>query len=127
VSIHGPDRNLIFRLLGPAEPEVSCERCFELLDRYVDLELAGEDADARLPGMRAHLEGCPACHEDHESLRELVAATADWRRRILRRAGFRNELARELAGDGDIDLHDVLELVDRGCPPELAARILAPL
>ena len=52
---------------------------------------------------------------------------ADWRRRILRRAGFRSELARELADDGDIDLHDVLELVDRGCPPELAARILAPL
>ena len=70
-----PDRNLIGRLLGAAEPEVSCERCFELLDQYVELELAGEDADARLPGMRAHLEGCPACHEDHESLRELVAAS----------------------------------------------------
>jgi anti-sigma factor RsiW len=75
VSTHRPNRKLVARLLGPAEPEVSCERCFELLDRYVDLELAGEDVDARLPGMRAHLEGCPACHEDHESLRELVAAT----------------------------------------------------
>ncbi len=74
MSTHGPNRNLIARLLGPAEPEVSCDRCFELLDQYVDLELAGEDADARLPGMRAHFEGCPACHEDHESLRELVAA-----------------------------------------------------
>ncbi len=71
-----PNRDLIARLLGPADPEVSCEECFELLDRYVDLELAGEDADARLPGMRAHLQGCPACHEDHESLRELVARSA---------------------------------------------------
>ena len=68
-----PDRDLIGRLLGPADPEVSCDECFELLDQYVDLEVAGEDADARLPGMRAHLQGCPACHEDHESLRELVA------------------------------------------------------
>lgn len=67
--------DLIAMLLGPSDPEVSCERCFELLDQYVELELAGEDADARLPGMRAHLEGCPACREDHESLRELVAAT----------------------------------------------------
>ena len=75
MSTHGPNGNLIARLLGPAGREVSCDRCFELLDQYVDLELAGEDADARLPGMRAHLEGCPACHEDHESLRELVAAT----------------------------------------------------
>lgn len=66
-------RPLIARLLGPAGPELSCEECFEHLDEYVDLEVAGADADGRLPGMRAHLEGCPACHEDHESLRELVA------------------------------------------------------
>jgi hypothetical protein len=69
---HDPDR--IAHLLGPPGPEVSCEECFELLDEYVDLEVAGEDADARLPGMRAHLVGCPACREDHESLRDLVAA-----------------------------------------------------
>jgi predicted anti-sigma-YlaC factor YlaD len=65
-------RELITRLLGPAEPEVSCEECFELLDEYVDLELAGADADRRLPGMREHLQGCPACREDHESLRDFV-------------------------------------------------------
>jgi hypothetical protein len=63
---------LIDRLLGPGEPEVSCEDCFELLDEYVDLEVRGLDADARLPGLRAHLAGCPACHEDHESLLEFV-------------------------------------------------------
>jgi anti-sigma factor RsiW len=63
---------MIDELLGPEGPEVSCEECFERLDEYVELELAGEDAEARVPGMRAHLEGCPACREDHESLRELV-------------------------------------------------------
>jgi anti-sigma factor RsiW len=60
------------RLLGPAGDEVSCEECFELLDEYVELELSAEDADARLPGLRAHLEGCPACREDHASLLALV-------------------------------------------------------
>jgi anti-sigma factor RsiW len=75
MSTAHPSRDLFDRLLGPAEPEVSCEECFELLDQYVDLELAGDDADARLPGMRAHLQGCPACHEDHESLHEFVART----------------------------------------------------
>jgi hypothetical protein len=65
--------DVIKRLLGPEGPEVTCEECFELLDQFVDLELAGADADARLPGMRAHLEGCPACHEDHESLLEIAA------------------------------------------------------
>ncbi len=61
------------RLLGPAEPEVGCEVCFDELDRYVELELAGKDADAAIPGLRAHLDGCPACREEHESLHALVS------------------------------------------------------
>jgi hypothetical protein len=75
MSTEHPHRELIARLLGPSGPEVSCEDCFELLDAYVELEVAGEDADARLPGMREHLQGCPACREDHDSLREFVAQT----------------------------------------------------
>jgi hypothetical protein len=67
-------RDLLAALLGPGEPELTCDECFELLDRYVDLELAGADADRAVPGMRPHLSGCPACRDDHESLRELVAA-----------------------------------------------------
>ncbi len=39
------------RLLGPAEPKVGCDTCFEELDRYVELELAGKDADAVSPGL----------------------------------------------------------------------------
>jgi hypothetical protein len=62
------------RLLGPAEPEVGCDACFADLDRYVELELAGRDVDSILPGFRAHLEGCPACREEHDSLHTLVAS-----------------------------------------------------
>jgi predicted anti-sigma-YlaC factor YlaD len=51
-------------LLGPIGPEVTCEECFEHLDEYVE----GRD----VPGMDAHLEGCPACREDYESLLALV-------------------------------------------------------
>jgi hypothetical protein len=68
---------LLKRLLGPARPEISCEECFEQLDRYVELELSGADADAAIPGMSAHLEGCPACGEDHRSLRALIEAEPD--------------------------------------------------
>jgi hypothetical protein len=60
------------RLLGPGSPEVSCEGCFDELDRYVEAELAGVDADAAVPGLAAHLEGCPACAEDHRSLLALA-------------------------------------------------------
>ena len=66
-------RRLVAALLGPAEPELTCDECFEQLDRYVELELAGAEADEQVPGMRAHLKGCPACGEDHESLLELAA------------------------------------------------------
>jgi hypothetical protein len=60
------------RLLGPGEPELLCDECFERLDEYVELELQEAPADERIPGMRAHLEGCPACQEDYSSLRDLV-------------------------------------------------------
>ena len=67
-----PQHEDLKRLLGPAEPELLCDACFERLDEYVELELAGAPADERIPGMRAHLEGCPACSEDYDSLREFV-------------------------------------------------------
>ncbi len=56
------------RLLGPGQAEVTCEVCFTELDRYVELELAGADPEAAVPGMQAHLDGCPACFEEHQSL-----------------------------------------------------------
>lgn len=61
------------RVLGPGAPELTCEQCFDELDRYVELVLSEERADERIPGMHAHLEGCPACAEDFRSLRDLVS------------------------------------------------------
>ena len=52
----------------------------------------------------------------------------EWRRRRLMAAGFDEQLAGQLADDGaGVDLHELLVLLDRGCPPALAARIVAPL
>ena len=68
---------LIRTMLGPGEPEIDCDECFEQLDRYVDLELAGDDAPGGVPGMEPHLRGCPACREEYESLRELALADRD--------------------------------------------------
>jgi hypothetical protein len=50
-----------------------------------------------------------------------------WRTRRLRAAGLPEELVRRVAADCAYDLHALLELVDRGCPAELALRILAPI
>ncbi len=64
----------IRRLLGSPEPELLCDECFEKLDQYVELELRGAGADDEIPGMRPHLDGCPTCQEEYESLRELVSS-----------------------------------------------------
>jgi hypothetical protein len=47
-----------------------------------------------------------------------------WRRQELERGGYDNESAARIAERHDVDLHDAVALVARGCPPEIAARIL---
>lgn len=65
-------QGMIEQLVGPTDPELSCDECFELLDVYAELELAGRAADAEMPLMRAHLRGCSACLDDHDSLLALL-------------------------------------------------------
>ena len=72
---HHTHNSELERLLGPTGFEVGCDECFELLDQYVELEVAGLDADERIPGLRNHLDGCPACREEHDSLLALVIET----------------------------------------------------
>jgi hypothetical protein len=61
--------------------------------------------------------------EQEEEAREVVS----WRRDQLVHAGFALSLAARLASDTRFDLHALIELAERGCPPELAVRIVAPL
>jgi hypothetical protein len=50
-----------------------------------------------------------------------------WRREQLVGSGFAPALAARVAENTDYDLHALIELVERGCPPGLAVRILAPV
>jgi hypothetical protein len=56
-----------------------------------------------------------------------AGSVAGWRREQLVASGFEDALAERLAVDDGYDLHALIELVERGCPPPLAARVLAPL
>lgn len=58
---------------------------------------------------------------------ERAGDVVGWRREQLADSGFPLELATRLAKDGRYDLHALIELSERGCPPDLAARILAPI
>jgi hypothetical protein len=50
-----------------------------------------------------------------------------WRCEQLTRTGFPLPLAAKVAADTRYDLHALIELVERGCRPDLAVRILAPV
>jgi len=50
-----------------------------------------------------------------------------WRSEQLVETGFSLPLAARIASDPSYDLHALIELVERGCPPKLAAQIMAPL
>ena len=60
-----------------AVPEVLCKDCFEKHDATGEVKRKARAADDEIPGLRAHLIGCPACHEEYESLRELVRGDED--------------------------------------------------
>ena len=53
------------------DDEISCSECFDLVSRFVDLELAGEDAPGSMPELQHHLNQCRACRDEYEALRDL--------------------------------------------------------
>ena len=64
----------------------------------------------------------------HTKLAEAVRhEVVRWRRERLTESGFPLTVAARLAEDARYDLHALIELVERGCQPELAVRILAPV
>jgi hypothetical protein len=53
------------------EEEISCTECFDLVSGFVELEISGQDAAARLPKLKQHLNQCKACRDEYEALRDL--------------------------------------------------------
>jgi predicted anti-sigma-YlaC factor YlaD len=70
----------LLRLAARTEDEeLSCSECFDLLPQYVDLEIAGQAPDSRLPIFQQHLEQCAVCREEYETVRELARLEAEGR------------------------------------------------
>ena len=53
------------------EEEISCSECFDLISRFVELEITGQDPAAKLPRVKQHLNQCRACRDEYETLRDL--------------------------------------------------------
>lgn len=61
-------------LLRAHGADPGCAAGAEMVDQYVELELAGEDPAAHFPGLAAHLRSCPACRLDHDGVLDAVRA-----------------------------------------------------
>jgi hypothetical protein len=73
------DLGKLTRALGMThEEELVCDECFEELDRFVQMELAGLDAAAAMPFVQDHLKKCGDCREEYEALLEALRAEQGW-------------------------------------------------
>jgi predicted anti-sigma-YlaC factor YlaD len=67
------------QLLRAEDGDGGCTAGAEILDAYVELELAGEDPARVYPGTAIHLQSCPGCRTDHDGLLEAARRLGDIR------------------------------------------------
>ncbi len=64
-----PDRSRIVRGILTSHPsEIGCTECFQQMDQYVDLLLAGRQPAELIPLVQDHLNRCPDCRDELETL-----------------------------------------------------------
>jgi hypothetical protein len=75
------DRDILKALIGEIaetrEVEIGCDECFEQLDRFVEMRLAGLDASQAMPLIQEHVEICGECREEFEALLASLRATGE--------------------------------------------------
>lgn len=71
------DHTHLQQLLRSEDGDPGCDAAIEILDVYIDLELAGEDPAATYPGTAIHLQACPACLTDHDGLLDAARPFGD--------------------------------------------------
>ena len=63
--------DLLKNLRNTQEDEISCSECFDRVSYFVEVEVSGENASAMMPNLKQHLDQCPACQQEYETLRDL--------------------------------------------------------
>lgn len=62
---------LLKNLRNTQDDEISCSECFDQVSYFVEVELSGDDAPGKMPNLKQHLDQCPACQQEYETLRGL--------------------------------------------------------
>lgn len=61
-------KQIVQGIMTTRPDEIGCDDCFEQLDRFAELNLAGKDAASALPLLQDHLSRCTDCHEEFQAL-----------------------------------------------------------
>ena len=69
-------KKMVRNVLSTRPDEIGCDECFEQLDRFVEMKLAGKNAAAAMPLVQDHLERCHCCHQEFEALLSALQALA---------------------------------------------------
>ena len=69
-------KKMVRGLASTEEQEIGCDECFEEIDRFVDLILAGKNAAQAMPLVQAHLDRCGNCREEYKALLAAVRAVS---------------------------------------------------
>lgn len=69
-------RRLVRAIVTARAEEIACDECFEQLDCFVEMTLAGMDSAQAVSLVQDHLERCPDCREEFETLLTVLHAFA---------------------------------------------------
>ena len=61
-------KQLVRNVLSTQPDEIGCDECFEQLDRFVEITLAGKNTAEAMPLVHNHLQRCQNCREEFEAL-----------------------------------------------------------
>jgi hypothetical protein len=65
-------KKLLQGMADPQSEEIGCEDCWNELDRFAELELAGKDASQALPLVESHLQRCGRCRGEYAAFLEAL-------------------------------------------------------
>jgi hypothetical protein len=65
-------KRMVRGVLSTRPDEIGCDECFEQLDRFVEMTLAGKNAAEAMPLVQDHLTRCRDCREEFEALLEAL-------------------------------------------------------
>lgn len=67
-------KRMVRVVLSTRPDEIGCDECFDQLDRFVEMKLAGKNVAEAMPLVQDHLERCRDCREEFEALLEALRA-----------------------------------------------------